>query len=88
MLGLLILNRMLNCSNDRFISFWLLSPYYQALRRETHIQINTPCDSTVLVKFLQIIGVKGIKLIFAISVSLHKECVEESTVLIDKTAQG
>jgi len=73
MCRLLILKQMLNCNNYRNISFWLLSPYYQALCGETHFQSKKPCDRTDLVKFRQIIGVEGIKFIFPISVSLHKE---------------
>ena len=87
MSGLLMLKQLYNLSDESVVIQWKLNPYYQVFCGETSFQTEPPCHSTELVKFRQRIGENGIKQIFALSVALHGEAAEESTVLVDTTVQ-
>lgn len=87
MSGLLMLKQLHNLSDESVIAQWQMNPYYQVFCGETSFQTCLPCHSTELVKFRQRIGEAGVKQLFAMSVSLHKEAAEESTVLVDTTVQ-
>ena len=64
-----------------------MNPYYQVFCGETSFQNGVPCHSTELVKFRQRLGGSGIEKLFALSVRLHGQSAEESTVLVDTTVQ-
>lgn len=87
MCGLLLLKQMYNLSDESVIEQWMMNPYYQVFCGETQFQIKVPCHSTELVKFRQRVGKEGIEKLFFISVRLHGEAAEESTVLVDTTVQ-
>jgi IS5 family transposase len=87
MCGLLILKQLHDLSDERVVEQWQMNPYYQVFCGETSFQTNVPCHSTDLVKFRQRTGEQGVKEIFAVSVALHGDAAEESTVLVDTTVQ-
>lgn len=87
MSGLLILKQLYNLSDESVVMQWQMNPYYQVFCGETSFQTDPPCHSTDLVKFRNRIGEKGVEVIFALSVALHGEAVEESQVLVDTTVQ-
>ena len=80
-----MLKQLYNLSDESVVLQWKLNPYYQVFFGETSFQTEPPCHSTELVKFRQCIGENGIKQIFALSVALHGEAAEESTVFVDTT---
>lgn len=87
MCGLLILKQLYDLSDEVVVVQWQMNPYYQVFCGETSFQTEVPCHSTELVKFRQRIGEQGVMKIFAMSVALHGEAAEESTVLVDTTVQ-
>ena len=87
MCGLLMLKQLYNLSDESIVTQWQMNPYYQVFCGETHFQNCSPCHSTELVKFRQRLGKEGVEKIFALSVSLHGEAVEEKVVLVDTTVQ-
>ena len=87
MCGLLILKQLYNLSDESVVEQWSMNPYYQVFCGEMSFQSEVPCHSTELVKFRQRLGKSGIEKLFAVSVRLHGQAAEESTVLVDTTVQ-
>ena len=87
MCGLLILKQLYDLSDESVVTQWKMNPYYQVFCGETSFQAHLPCHSTELVKFRQRVGEEGVKRMFALSVALHGDAAEESTVLVDTTVQ-
>jgi len=87
MCGLLMLKQMYNLSDDNVIAQWMMNPYYQAFCGEVVFQTEAPCCRTEITAFRQRIGEEGINAIFAVSVALHQQDVEEDKVLVDTTVQ-
>jgi len=76
-----------NLSDDNVIAQWMMNPYYQAFCGEVVFQTEAPCCRTEITAFRQRIGEEGINAIFAVSVALHQQDVEEDKVLVDTTVQ-
>ena len=75
MVGLLLLKQLENLSDENIILQWKRNPYYQYFCGLDELQIVEPYHSTELVKFRNRIGKEGMKIIFAQSVSLHRDLV-------------
>ena len=87
MCGLLILKQLYNLSDESVVSQWKQNPYYQVFCGETSFQNTLLCHSTELVKFRQRLGKAGIEKLLSLSVALHGDASEETTVLVDTTVQ-
>lgn len=87
MVGLMILKQLEDLSDENVVLQWKRNPYYQAFCGMKNFQNSLPCHATELVKFRKRIGVNGVRKIFQMSVSLHGEAKEETTVNIDSTVQ-
>ncbi len=87
MVGLLILKQLENLSDEQAVLQWKRNPYYQAFCGVKTFQNSLPCHATELVQFRKRIGVSGVEKIFKMSVALHGDAKEESTVNIDSTVQ-
>ena len=87
MCGLLILKQLHNLSDEAVVQAWKQNPYYQVFCGEVSFQRDVPCHSTELVKFRERLGKEGIEKLFALSVALHGQAAEASTVLVDTTVQ-
>ena len=87
MCGLLMLKQMYNLSDDNVIAQWTMNPYYQAFCGEVFFQTEPPCCRTDITAFRQRIGEEGVNAIFAVSVALHQQDVQEDKVLVDTTVQ-
>ena len=87
LVGLLILKQLENLSDENIVLQWKRNPYYQVFCGLKTYQNAVPCHATELVHFRKRIGQSGIEKIFAMSVSLHGQAVEEKTVNVDTTVQ-
>ena len=66
---------------------WKRNSYYEYFRGLDELQIIEPCHPTDLVYFRKRISTEGMKVIFAMSVSLHAKDAQEKQVIIDTTVQ-
>ena len=87
MCGLLMLKQLHNLSDEAVVQAWKQNPYYQVFCGELSFQRDVPCHSTELVKFRERLGKEGIEKLFALSVALHGQAAEASTVLVDTSVQ-
>lgn len=87
MVGLLILRRMYNLSDERVVEEWVKNPYYQYFCGEDIFKWKFPCDPTDLIYFRRRIGKEGVEKIFAVSISLHGKAATTDEISIDSTAQ-
>ena len=87
MIGLMILRRVYNFSDERVVEEWVKNPYYQYFCGEDVFKWTFPCDPTDLVYFRKRIGTEGVEKILAISISLHGKDAQSKEVCIDSTAQ-
>lgn len=86
--GVLILRRMFNESDERAIERWRENPYWQYFCGEVYFQHDAPFDATELIKFRKRIGHEGAERILKLSVDLfERKEIEEKTVLVDTTVQ-
>jgi len=86
--GVLLLRRMFNLSDEDVVDKWKENPYWQYFCGEVNFQHEGPFDPTELIKFRKRIGETGAEKILKISIDLFdpKE-IEEKEVLIDTTVQ-
>ncbi len=87
MVGLLLLKRLENLSDEKVVLQFKRNPYYQSFCGFTEFCCMAPCDSTELVHFRQRIGTEGFERIFQMSVQLHGKAALEKTVNIETTVQ-
>ena len=87
MVGILLLKQLKNISDEEIVVQWKQNPYFQYFCGFNELQIVEPCHPTDLVYFRNRIGVEGMKVIFAMSVTLHGEAAQESQVIVDTTVQ-
>ena len=87
MVGILLLKQLENLSDESVVLQWKRNPYYQYFCGLDELQIIEPCHPTDLVYFRKRISTEGMKVIFAMSVSLHGKDVQEKQVIIDTTVQ-
>lgn len=86
--GIIMLRRMFNQSDERVLDRWVENPYWQYFTGEVYFRHDYPFDRTELIKFRQRIGEKGAEQILKATVNLfEKKEVQEKEVLIDTTVQ-
>ncbi|MBP6324119.1 MAG: IS5 family transposase [Chitinophagales bacterium] len=86
--GIIMLRRMFNQSDESVLDRWVENPYWQYFCGEVYFRHDYPFDRTELIKFRQRIGEKGAEQILKATVNLfEKKEVQEKEVLIDTTVQ-
>ena len=86
--GVILLKRVYNQSDESVVDRWMENPYWQYLCGETYFQHKQPFDPTELIKFRQRIGEPGAEKILSLTIHLFKKKeIEEKEVLIDTTVQ-
>ncbi len=86
--GVLLLRRMFNLSDERVVDNWRENPYWQYFCGEVNFQHEPPFDPTELIKFRKRIGNSGAEKLLKLSIDLFdRKEVEEKEVLIDTTVQ-
>ena len=86
--GVILLKRMFNESDESVVDRWKENPYWQYFCGEVNFQHHWPFDPTDLIKFRHRMGEKGMERILKISIDLfdQKE-IQERRVLVDTTVQ-
>ena len=88
MVALLMLKYIYNLSDERVVSMWIESPYFQYFSGEATFQWEQPCAASDLVHFRKRIGKKGTQQLFAHSVALHADKIKKAReVILDTTVQ-
>ncbi len=88
MVGLILLQRIYNLSDERVVAIWQENPYFQYFSGEASFNWEQPCAASDLVHFRKRLGEEGIQALFALSVKLHgKKLAKAKEVLIDTTVQ-
>lgn len=87
MVGLLMLKRMFNQSDESVIDRWIENPYWQYFTGEEYFQTNKPCDPSEFVHFRKRVGEQGLEKLLAYTVKIHQHAEKEKEVQIDTTVQ-
>ncbi len=86
--GVILLRRMFNLSDESVVDKWRENPYWQYFCGEVNFQHEPPFDPTELIKFRKRIGESGTEKLLKLSIDLFdRKEVEEKVVLIDTTVQ-
>ena len=86
--GVILLRRMFNLSDESVVSNWRENPYWQHFCGEVNFQHEPPFDPTELIKFRKRIGESGAEKLLKLSIDLfERKEIEEKAVLIDTTVQ-
>jgi IS5 family transposase len=78
MVGLLLLKQLENLTDESVVLQFQRNPYYQYFCGHSNYIPGMPCNATELVHFRKRIGVKGLNLIFKMSVALHGKQAQEA----------
>lgn len=86
--GVILLKRMFNMSDESVVDRWRENPYWQHFCGEVNFQHHWPFDPTELIKFRQRMSEKGMERILKISIDLfERNEIQEKQVLVDTTVQ-
>lgn len=85
--GLLLLRRIYNLSDEAVIERWIENPYWQYFCGEHNFQKDKPMDPTEFVHFRKRIGKEGAEKLLKLSIDLFGEEACEDEVLVDSTVQ-
>jgi IS5 family transposase len=86
--GVILLRRMFNESDESVLDRWIENPYWQYFCGEVYFQHQAPFDRTELIKFRKRIGEQGSEQILKMTIHLFsKKEIQEKEVLIDTTVQ-
>lgn len=86
--GVILLKRMFNESDESVVDRWKENPYWQYFCGEVHFQHHWPFDPTELIKFRKRMGESGMERILKVSVDLfERKEIQEKHVLVDTTVQ-
>ena len=86
--GVVLLKRMFNESDESVVDRWKENPYWQYFCGEVNFQHHWPFDPTELIKFRHRMGEKGMERILKVSIDLfERKEVQEKKVLVDTTVQ-
>ena len=86
--GVILLRRMFNLSDESVVDKWRENPYWQYFCGEVNFQHKAPFDPTELIKFRKRIGESGAEKLLKLSIDLfERKEIEENVVLIDTTVQ-
>ena len=72
LVGLLMLKRLRNLSDEEVVVFWSENPYAQDFCGERELQWGLPCDASELTHFRKRIGTGGAEKILAATIQLHR----------------
>ncbi len=87
MVGMLLLKRMYDQSDESVLARWVENPYWQYFTGQTYFQHQPPFDPTDFVYFRKRIGEAGLEKVLSLTVRLHCGSEVEEEVLIDTTVQ-
>jgi IS5 family transposase len=87
MVGLLMLKRMFNQSDESVIDRWIENPYWQYFTGEQYFQKRKPFDPSEFVHFRKRVGEEGLESLLAFTVKLHDKAEKEKEVQVDTTVQ-
>ena len=85
--GMLMLKRMFNESDESVVSRWVENPYWQHFTGEEYFQHEQPFDPSEFVHFRKRIGPEALETVLSATVRLHKGANKEEEVQVDSTAQ-
>ena len=86
--GVILLKRMFNESDESVVDRWKENPYWQHFCGEVNFQHHWPFDPTELIKFRNRMGESGMERILKVSIDLFdRKEIQEKHVLIDTTVQ-
>lgn len=86
--GVILLRRMFNLSDESVVDKWRENPYWQYFCGEVNFQHEPPFDPTELIKFRKRVGESGAERLLKLSIDLFdRKEIEEKFVLIDTTVQ-
>jgi len=85
--GLILLRRIYNLSDESVIDRWIENPYWQYFCGEHNFQKQKPMDPTEFVHFRKRIGKEGAEKLLKLSIQLFGQEAYEDEVLIDSTVQ-
>ncbi len=85
--GLLMLKRMFDESDESVVDRWIENPYWQHFTGEEYFQKRRPFDPSEFVHFRNRIGPERLEAVLAATVRLHKGAEREKEVQVDSTAQ-
>lgn len=85
--GLLLLKRMFDQSDESVVDRWIENPYWQYFTGEEYFQTQKPFDPSDFVHFRQRVGQVGMEKILALTIKLHAKAITEKEVLVDTTVQ-
>lgn len=87
MVGLLMLKRMFNESDESVVERWIENPYWQYFTGEEYFQKEQPFDPSEFVHFRKRLGETGLEMVLSYTVKLHAEAAKDKEVLVDTTVQ-
>lgn len=87
MVGLMLLKRIYNLSDEKVVDRWRENPYWQYFCGEVNFQTDKPIDPTDFVYFRERIGEEGAERLLKISIQLFGKEAADKEVLIDTTVQ-
>ena len=86
--GVVLLKRMFNESDESVVDRWKENPYWQHFCGEVNFQHHWPFDPTELIKFRKRMGERGMERILKVSIDLFdRKEIQEKHVLVDTTVQ-
>jgi IS5 family transposase len=86
--GVILLKRMFNESDESVVDRWKENPYWQYFCGEVNFQHYWPFDPTELIKFRNRMGESGMERILKASIDLFdRKEIQEKHILIDTTVQ-
>jgi len=87
MVGMLMLKRMFNESDESVVARWIENPYWQYFTGEEYFQKDQPFDPSEFVHFRKRLGEAGLEMVLSYTVKLHPDASKDKEVLIDTTVQ-
>ncbi len=87
MVGLILLKRIYNLSDERVVDRWIENPYWQYFCGEVNFQTEKPIDPSEFVYFRERIGEEGAEKLLKVSIQLFGNQAKENEVLYDSTVQ-
>jgi len=85
--GMLMLKRMFNESDESVVARWIENPYWQYFTGEDYFQKDQPFDPSEFVHFRNRLGEAGLEMVLSYTVRLHAEVAKDKQVLVDTTVQ-
>jgi IS5 family transposase len=87
MVGLMLLKRIYNLSDENVVALWTENPYWQYFCGEVNFQVEAPIDPSEFVYFRERMGEEGAERLLKLSVDLFGKEALDDEVLYDTTVQ-